>query len=333
MMDSAEKHLGATRGRLYLVPPAKMLPHPEEEMPADEEGMEARVKRMKCQVLSSKLKPETRVFRSSEEAWEMVVQNLSAVKFAMKKRGMLIRGHPYEEEFFALGMDAAYFAALTWDSGDSEKTFMTHLLEHMKRCWRPMMEMMALVQFPTQWSGSAKSYRKWKGENPDGGPQEYAKAKAISLKEARKHESDYHFQYASANPLDGHRAFNALSLEEAPEACREKGHLQQGDAEAVLWLGNPLDLREQLNRWDKARALSKLWKIMEKILNKDEWKVMRLRLKERKTLKQTGEVPIWIDGTKPVSRERIRQIEAKAILRLRSSSYVEELRESFLVLN
>jgi hypothetical protein len=325
-MDSAKSHLEATGGKVYLFPqpgcgrsPCSGIP---EEMPTDKEGIEARAKRMKCQVLSSELKPETKVYRSGKEAWELVVQNISWVRTAMKRHGMLVKNHPHEEYFFCLGIDAAYFAALTWDS---ETGFFTHLMAHMKRCWRPIFETMAIVPFSRERAKAAKAYRHWKKENPGGGPQEYAKDKGIPLKKAFKHKRDYNFRYGTTNPLDGHRAFNALSMEEAPEAYREKGNVSQQDAEAVLWWNNPLDLQRQLNRWDRSKALSRIWEIIGEVLNPQEQKLMYLRLKEGKTQEEIRAAPIWKRGS--VSRARVQQVEAKAMLKLGSSKFRDELRE------
>jgi hypothetical protein len=320
IMDSAKSHLAATRGRPYLLPHTEKCRHTRseaaEEMPTDEEGIKARSMRMKCQVLSSKLKPETKVFRSSKEAWELALKNLPSVKSAMKRKGMLGSGHRYKDAFFCLGIDAAYFAALTWDS--EKISFRSHLFGYIKRCWRPMFETMAFVPFSSQRAINAKSYWGWKAGNPDGGPREYAECNGIGLDEALSHEKDCSFRYGTTNPISGHILFNGIP---------GKSKIPPRYRDVLLFWSNPLDLEGQLDKRDRAKAELRISEILGEVLNPKEQKVMQLRFVEGKTLEEIGNMPMWRGGTS--TKQNVKQVEAKAILKLRSSRFAGELREYY----
>ncbi len=276
--------------------------------------------RMKCQLLGITLQKEP--LRSNEEAWEIAIGYERAVRYMLRKHGMFPKNEQDEEAFLALGMDAAFLAALTWD--ESKGKFMTHLNLQIMRCFRALFELReSAVLFPAHRTTRANKYRKWRSKNPQGTINAFAAEAEISTKDAQKSATDLKLLNGVLNPVDAHDVFNGGFQDEGSDMSnRRERNASSRDCSSIAEHPNNCDFHEAaIESMDFRKVSARILEILQEVVaNPRDLEIMNLRIWEGMTLDEIGNIF-------ELSRERVRQIEKKILLKLGSSKHRDELRE------
>jgi predicted DNA-binding protein YlxM (UPF0122 family) len=274
-------------------------------------------KRERCQLLGAGLR--TQPLRSEDEAWTLVTENRKLVHSLLYKKGILPlpeKSRALEEEVLALGFDAAFFAALTWN--EKKGTFGTHLEQNIKRVYKVIGEISgSIVMFPAYLIQQVFSYRRWKGFNPEGTYKDYAKENGVTSTDAKKIALLDRRQRLAESSLDGHAYFNSAPFSRTASGGVSPHQLRNRDAAEIVeanQLGDPFDLAA------KEQIRSRLWEIVGKaVRNERDKKILFMYFAQEKNAVEIGKA-VGISG------QAVRKIIAKSLKLLRSN-YQSELEE------
>lgn len=325
---------GTSLKRQKLLEAAKVVPLMQENANPAASGEERESKdpkRMKCQVLGYMLggKPLSKEEASWDfgRAWELAGEHGNFVRHLLRKNGMLPCKKQDEADILALGRDAAFLAALTWNPSKAKYT--THLSHQIKRCARAVFELRSgVVAFPDHRASDANTYRKWSGKNGDKGVEEFASELGISPEEAEKRKLDYCLYRGSCLPMDAHAFFNSSQADESTNSGRRPYSASSSrDVALIAEIPNSCGLQESgIPSLDHSAVSGRLKFIINEVLQTERDKrVLQMHFWERMTLEDIGE-------HYGVTRERIRQIEKRCLFKLASSKYGGELRELLFAL-
>ncbi len=246
--------------------------------------------------------------RTLNEAMEIVMKHIHLISLGMSRWKYNRISHDLIGDMHSLLFTSMLKSALYWEP--QKGAFSTYAVANMQECKRDVAMLTFPIHVPSDKSIKLMQYLRWKNENPEKEPKEFAEVRGLSIRQMNSLMETLPLFLQRGNSWDTAHLFDSSVSESLRKGCSSfSGNISPASAiNAAPWLALKMNPSVEKDM-DRATLKNTLLELIETHLTARQKEVLKLRLYgnggEGMTLKEIGEML-------KISRERVRQIELES---------------------